>query len=645
MQSYGELLGPGGPLAAHIPDYAPRREQQAMADAVGEALENLETLLVEAGTGTGKTLAYLVPAVLCGRKVIISTGTRNLQDQLFNKDLPMMSRALGVPVKLALLKGRANYLCRHRLALEEEQARFEGQETDPDLTTVRKWARDTGSGDIGEVKNVPEGAAVWPKVTSTRDNCLGVECPEYTRCHVVAARRKAQQADIVIINHHLLLADLALKEEGFGELLPGADAVILDEAHQVPDTATQFFGVSLGSGQLIGLAKDVVAEALRIQSLQELERETDKLITEVREARLRFAVGTDRIDWSLRRHELEDMVASLISILDALLARLAELKELSKGMDNCHRRGIDFKERLEFLAGGDEAQGIRWLELRPRGFTLHLTPFDVAQNLRAFVEEGGRAWVFTSATLAVGDDFTHFASRMGLENARAVRLESPFDFRKNALLYLPEKMPLPSAPDVARHVIDKCLPVVQESDGGAFFLFTSHRALEEASRYLKSCELHPPRPVLVQGEAPRDELVKRFRELGNGLLLGTSSFWEGVDVRGQALSIVIIDKLPFASPGDPVLRARLEAIRQRGGNPFAEHQLPQAVIALKQGVGRLIRDDKDRGVVVICDPRITTKSYGQVFLAGLPSMPATQSLEEVISFLNAGRRSPRADCA
>lgn len=640
MQNYGEILGADGPLAAHIPDYAPRPQQQAMADSVGRALETLSTLVVEAGTGTGKTFAYLVPAVLCGRKVLISTGTRNLQDQLFNKDLPTVSGALGVPVKIALLKGRANYLCRHRLTLEEEEARYAGASADPHLGSIRRWAQYTQVGDVGEVTNVPENAAIWPRVTSTRENCLGVECKDYSRCHVVAARRTAQEADIVIVNHHLLLADLALKEEGFGELLPGADAVILDEAHQVPDTAAHFFGVAVSSGQLSALAEDVVAESFRIQAHSQLQKIADALVKAVRDCRLLFPSASGRLEWSSRPEQLEKVLGELGQILEDLVISLEAFGENSKGLQNCQLRAIDLQDRLAKLSRDVEEEGIRWLDLRARGFSLHLTPFDVAQTLHGFIHDGARAWVFTSATLAVGEDFTHFVSRVGVEEPETARLESPFDFPNKALLYLPEQMPLPSSPDYTREVIDRSSPVLVANRGGSFILFTSHRALAEAARYLRD-SFPGESLILVQGEAPRDELLQRFRATGNAILLGTSSFWEGVDVRGDALSVVIIDKLPFASPGDPVLQARLQAVRREGRNPFMEYQVPQAAIALKQGVGRLIRDNNDRGVVVICDPRITAKRYGAVFLDSLPPMSRTHSLAEVTRFL---AHDPDARC-
>lgn len=634
MQSYAEILGADGPLAAHIPDYAPRPQQQAMADTVGRALDTLSTLVVEAGTGTGKTFAYLVPAVLCGRKVLISTGTRNLQDQLFNKDLPTVSAALGVPVKIALLKGRANYLCRHRLDLEEEEARYDGSSMAPDLMSIRRWAQYTKVGDIGEVSDVSENASIWPRVTSTRENCLGVECKEYSRCHVVAARRTAQEADIVIVNHHLLLADLALKEEGFGELLPGADAVILDEAHQVPDTAAHFFGVAVSSGQLSALAQDLVAESLAVHSRSELQSIADALVKAVRDCRLLFPSASGRLEWSSKPEQLERVLTELGQVLEDLVMALDAVGDGSKGLENCQARATDLQDRLAKLSRDDEEEGIRWLDLRARGFSLHLTPFDVAQTLHDFIQEGARAWVFTSATLAVGEDFTHFVSRIGVEEPETARLESPFDFPNKALLYLPESMPLPSAQPYTRDVIDRCSPILSANRGGSFVLFTSHRALTEAAVYLRE-SFAGDSLILVQGEAPRDELLQRFRAAGNAILLGTSSFWEGVDVRGDALSVVIIDKLPFASPGDPVLQARLQAVRREGGNPFMEYQVPQAVIALKQGVGRLIRDNNDRGVVVICDPRITTKRYGAVFLDSLPPMPRTHSLDEVTQFLSA----------
>jgi ATP-dependent DNA helicase DinG len=622
-----DLFGAHGPLAQRVAGYAPRREQRLMAAAVEDALRELTHLVVEAGTGTGKTFAYLVPALLSQRRVVISTGTRNLQDQLYSRDLPTVAAAIGRPVRVALLKGRANYLCEHRLALAADGA----MTTDPALARVVAWARITRTGDIAEAGGLAEDSPIWSRVTSTADDCLGATCPEYAQCHVVRARRAAQESDIVIVNHHLLLADLALKEEGFGELLPGADAVIVDEAHQIPEIATQFFGIAVTQRQLLGLARDTEAEAMRCGGAGAVAGGTAALVRAAREARLVLGAEPRRVVWSRLGEECRVAFEGLGEALEVLTGDLDALVGASAGLDACRRRAVELSARLESVLGADDEQGLRWVEVFPQSFALHVTPLDAAGSLGAAMASRACAWVFTSATLAVGDDFSHFCGRVGLDDARALRLDSPFDFERNALLCMPEGLPDPAAPDYTRRVLNAAWPLLQASQGRAFLLFTSYRALREAEAELARRDF--PFPLLVQGSAPRDELLRRFRDLGNAVLLGTGSFWEGVDVRGPALSLVVIDKLPFASPGDPLLQARLAAVRASGGEPFMELQLPQAVIALKQGVGRLIRDVDDRGVMMLCDPRLRTRAYGSVFFASLPRMRRASSCEEAEDFL------------
>ena len=648
MHAVEDILGPDGPLARNLASFSPRAEQIEMARCVADALLKLEPLVIEAGTGTGKTFAYLVPALLSGRHVIISTGTRTLQDQLFHRDLPAVSAALGRPVKIALLKGRANYLCRHRLRLARAapdllllplagEGGGERRKRDDDgsvLERIESWAMRTAAGDVSELTQVPEGHAIWPAVTSTRENCLGSDCPEFAGCHVFAARREAQAADIVIVNHHLLLADLALKESGFGDLLPGTEAVILDEAHQVPETAAQFFGASLSSRQVLAFARDTAAElksaGVGTEALQAELRALEALVTEIRAT---FPRGSSRLDW----RALSSIAAERLAELEATLARAhSVLRELDapSGLSHCARRSEELMRSCAQLRGLDEQTGARWVDVATQSWTLRYIPFEVADRLQQFITAAPCAWIFTSATLAVGEDFSHFVARIGAQHARAVRIESPFDYRRQALLYLPEAISDPADPDHARHTVEAALPLLETSGGRAFLLFTSHRALGEASEWLQhKLGQQLPFPVFTQGEAPREVLLRQFRELGNAVLLGTSSFWEGVDVKGDALSLVVIDKLPFASPDDPVLSARLEEIRRRGGNPFYEYQLPQAVLALKQGVGRLIRDANDAGVIMLCDPRLMTRAYGRVFIDSLPPMPATTNLREAIAFL------------
>ncbi|MGB5736296.1 MAG: ATP-dependent DNA helicase [Thiohalocapsa sp.] len=620
-----------GLLAERLDGFSSRPQQRAMAAAVAEVIAAGDMLICEAGTGTGKTFAYLVPALSSGRKVIVSTGTRNLQDQLFHRDIPRIREALGKPVRVALLKGRGNYLCRHRLDLAGADTAALRPEVRRDLGQVQHWAKATRSGDIAELA-LPEDAAVWPTVTSTADNCLGQECPAWSNCHLVEARRRAQEAEMVVINHHLLCADMALREEGFGEVLPGADCIIVDEAHQLPDVAASFFGLSISSRQLLDLARDVVQEYTNeAGDAPEIPLLAAELTPAVRALRQGLGGSDRRAPWQ----ELEaapDVQTALDDLGQALGQLGAALEALSgrgKGLDHCLARVKAVDARLAQLTGAaDEAQ-VRWFDVHGSGFRLNQTPLDVADIFCAYRERHPLAWVFTSATLAVGESFTHFSSQIGAEEARTARWDSPFDYPNQALWYVPRGMPDPTAPDYGPHFAELSLELLSMSRGRAFLLFTSHRALREAATLLDSRLEYP---MLVQGTAPRAELIDRFRRLGNAVLLGSASFWEGVDVRGDALSCVIIDRLPFASPSDPILQARMDALRKRGGNPFRDYQLPQAVIALKQGAGRLIRDAADRGVLVVCDPRLLRRSYGHAFLNSLPPMARTRDPEEVRAF-------------
>jgi ATP-dependent DNA helicase DinG len=637
--SLADVLGPAGPLARTLPGYTTRTQQVAMAEHVAAALEQRTQLIVEAGTGTGKTFAYLVPALLSGRRIIVSTGTRALQDQLFHRDLPMVCSALGRPVRVALLKGRANYLCRHRLDIAEQQAYARGlrREIATALPRVKSWSYTTRRGDVAELPGLGEQDPVWPWVTSTRENCLGAECPRFEDCFVLAARREAQAADIVVVNHYLLMADLVLKEEGFGDLLPGADAIVIDEAHQLPDIAAQFLGYNVSTRHVTNLSKDVAGELLLAQqmagkvdaALGGLDAQVAAVLgaTAGQETRLEHAQWSDRLLEALnglgaRARELAEAIAPLGgSDGQAAFARLQERLE-------------ETADRLHELTADEAPGGVRWAETSARNVSAHYAPVDVATQLSALMEAQPCAWVLTSATLAVGEDFSHYKRRSGLVRANTVRFESPFDFPNQALMYLPKGLGDPGAPGHSRDVIRTALPVIEASGGRAFILFTSHRGLREGAE-----ELHrhwgerPPYPVLIQGGASRDHLLRAFREAGNAVLLGTGSFWEGIDVKGEALSVVIIDKLPFAAPDDPLLKARLAAIREQGGNPFFEEQVPQAVIALKQGVGRLIRDETDFGVVMLCDTRLVTKGYGRSFISSLPPMKRTRALEDVQAFL------------
>jgi len=635
MDGLDKIFAPDGPLARQIPGFSYRVQQAEMAAAVADTMDKGGVLITEAGTGTGKTFAYLVPALKSGRKVILSTGTRNLQDQLFHRDLPTVRKALGLPADAALLKGRSNYLCPHRLEAALADPMGRRREVAKDLARIRDWAKATRRGDIAEVKGVQERAPVWHLVTSTTDNCLGQECPCYSRCHLAEARRRAQEADLVVVNHHLVCADFALRDDGFGELLPRADAFVIDEAHQLPEVAGNFFGESVSGRQLLELAKDAELEYRQEAGDQpELVERCAALEKTVRDLRLLFGVDPRRAAWAEVEHD--DRVEYGLTQVREALAGLGEILEhmsgRGRGLDSCLERSQRLAGLMSEVCDGGEGQHIRWFETYTQSFRLSRTPLDVAPIFQAQMSSHARGWIFTSATLAVGGRFDHFQHQLGLDEARTACWDSPFDYPNQALWLVPRGLPNPNSPGYTDAVVEVAVPVLDASRGRAFLLFTSHRALQRAAHLLQDRIAFP---LLVQGESPKNELIERFRSLGDAVLLGTSSFWEGVDVRGDALSCVIIDKLPFASPGDPVLQARIDAMRAEGGNPFMEFQLPQAAIALKQGAGRLIRDEQDRGVLVICDPRLLKRAYGQVFLDSMPPMARTRDPDEVRRFFQA----------
>ncbi|WP_462322067.1 ATP-dependent DNA helicase, partial [Halochromatium sp.] len=616
-----EALSERGPLAEQLQHFHPRPDQQAMAERVAATLDSGGALICEAGTGTGKTFAYLVPALLSGRKTVISTGTRNLQDQLFQRDIPLIRAALGAPIEVALLKGRGNYLCRYRLELAFDEPTRYRPEVRQHLQQVRNWSSRTQHGDIAELP-IPEDDPVWPAVTSTADNCLGQACPVFNDCHLLEARRRAQAAELVVVNHHLLCADLALRDEGFGEVLPDVDAFIIDEAHQLPEVAASFFGLSISARQLIELARDVAATDRRdAGDVPDLPLACDALQQAVAELRQSLSqdlgVEDRRGPWQqiTEARSVQLALGTLEQALDNLADILTPIADRSRGLEQAAARVQAMRARLDSLladepatestqaapaqhqhdqpddtkpshggAGrGSEASArgepdnalnrVRWFDLQGRGFRFHQTPLDVSEVFRTQRTRHQAAWVFTSATLAVSRSFTHFASRIGCEDAETAQWDSPFDYPSQALLYCPTAMPEPSHPGYTARVVEIASAVRALSQGRAFLLFTSHRALREAAIQLKA---RLDYPLLVQGSAPRTELIEHFRRLGNAVLLGTSSFWEGVDVRGEALSCVIIDKLPFSSPADPILQARADTLKRQGGNPFRDFQLPQA---------------------------------------------------------------------
>ncbi len=646
------VFGDGGALATALPGFRQRSQQLAMAQAIGRAIVRRGALVAEAGTGTGKTFAYLVPALLLGGKVIVSTGTKTLQDQLFERDLPLVRDALAVPVTVALLKGRANYVCHHHLERAGREDRLPSREDARYLPKIVAFARASQRGDRAELADVPENASIWPLVTSTRDNCLGQNCAHHADCFVLKARKEALEADVVVVNHHLFFADVMLRDEGVAELLPNCNTVILDEAHQLPDTATLFFGEQVSSAQLNDLARDAeVTARTAARDVADLPDASVEVVPAVRKLRLAAGEGVGKFarDAALARPGFPEALDHLAAVLDRLAAELAQFAERSEELAQLAERARDaahavarWRDGADAVPESPEEEGvwIRWIDLSPHGFQLEASPLSIAPLMRRQVEGTARAWIFTSATLAVGRDFSHYTAQLGLEAAHAEAWTSPFDYPAQALLYVPRNLPAPNSPEHTDAVVDAALPLIEASEGRAFLLFTTLRALTRARDRLTDAlrQRGLDYPLLVQGEGSRTELLVRFRALGNAVLLGSASFWEGVDVPGDALSLVVIDKLPFAPPDDPLLAARLTRMREEGGNPFMEWQLPQAVISLKQGAGRLIRTETDRGVLVICDPRLTDKPYGRRIWQSLPPMKRTREQSEAEAFLAALRR-------
>ena len=633
-----------GALAGHVHGYRPRPGQIEMAEAVADAIDRCGTLIAEAGTGTGKTFAYLVPALLWGGKVIVSTGTKTLQDQLFRKDIPMVRATLQAPVTVALLKGRANYVCHEHLKRTQENGRLTSRQDAVHLRSIVRFAQSTGSGDRAELAEVPEQAPIWNLVTSTRDNCLGAECAHYRDCFVMKARRGAQEADVVVVNHHLFFADLVLRDEGITDLLPTANTIVFDEAHQLPETATLFFGETVSTAQLLELARDVLAEGhthardalVWVDAIAPLEKAARDL---------RLSLGTDvqRLNYnqvppSAPFHAALAEAQRALSALAAILERQAERAE---SLEQAWKRTTQLQERIARWRESDvpdtPTPTIRWLEAFTNTLQLHRTPLSVAEVFTREREGTPRAWIFTSATLAVKNDFAHFTAQLGLSSSDARGWPSPFDYSTQGLLYLPEGLPDPLSSRYTAAVVDAAWPVIRAAGGRTFVLCTTLRAVRAAGELLRA-RLDAEGldfPLLQQGEGSRSELLERFRRAGNAVLVGSQSFWEGIDVRGKALSLVVIDKLPFAPPDDPVLAARLDALAKRGGNPFMDYQLPTAVISLKQGAGRLIRDETDRGVLMICDPRLVTKPYGRRIWQSLPPFRRTRDEAVATGFFDA----------
>jgi ATP-dependent DNA helicase DinG len=627
------------PLSTEVDSFRPRAQQREMALAVAAAIRDNSILVAEAGTGTGKTFAYLVPALINGGKVIISTGTKNLQDQLFQKDLPRVRDALKAPVSIALLKGRSNYVCHYHLERALSDGRFATREDIKHLEKIKKYAKVSDSGDKSGVADVPENAPIWMHVTSTRDSCLGQECPNHKECFVLKARTEAMKADIVVVNHHLFFADVMLRDEGVAELLPACNTVIFDEAHQLPETASLFFGENISTSQLLDLTIDARIEAMTsAKDFAPLPKACDSLEKAAKDLRLVFkkegrlpaTALADFAEWPKASKHLGEQLKQLCDLLE-------KQAERSEGLENCWQRAQALVLQFGKWQSGEEPDQVRWLEVFHHSLQLNTTPLSIAEIFEKQIGGSQRAWIFTSATLAVKQDFSHYQTEMGLLKATTAYWDSPFNYAEQSLLYVPSNLPDPNSFEYTEAVVRAALPMLEASQGRAFLLFTSLRAMQRAHEILLA-EFDRrgwKYPLLLQGEGSRNELLERFRSLGNAVLLGSQSFWEGVDVRGDALSLVIIDKLPFAPPDDPVLAARIAQISKQGRNAFMEYQLPRTIITLKQGAGRLIRDENDRGVLMICDPRLITKPYGKRIWQSLPPMKRTRFEAEAVAFFHA----------
>jgi ATP-dependent DNA helicase DinG len=658
-----DVFAPAGILAAAIPDFEPREGQIEMARAVERVFTDGGVLLAEAGTGTGKTLAYLVPAILSRERVLVSTGTKNLQEQIYFKDIPALRDALGIPFTATYMKGRANYLCLHKL--DQLSDSFGPASHDVFLPIIREWSRRTETGDRAELEELPEDLPFWNEVSATAETCLGQECTRYQECFVTQMRQRAAASDVVIVNHHLLCADAAVRKSAFGEVIPACNHAILDEAHQLEDVATQYFGYSLSTYRLEELARD--SERLAIGCIEDhkttddiakaterLRDHTKHFFTELTfahrgdgrarsEERIRVSVQTLAPAADAAAH-----LSGALEILQATLALIDTRRPAASAADDGDggsaasetmvdqiaalvRRCGEIRDDLRFLLRAAEAEFVYFVEFRGRGVFLRASPIDVSAILRELLFDRMKTAVLTSATLTVDGSFEYVRDRLGIRHADEIRLASEFDFSRQAILYLPSRMPDPRSADFTMAAGREVIAILKRTEGRAFVLFTSYASMRSV---LALAEMALDYPIFSQGTAPRSQLLKQFRETPNAVLFATSSFWQGVDVIGEALSCVIIDKLPFASPGDPITAARIDAIRARGGDPFGEYQVPLAILALQQGLGRLIRHRRDRGVLAVLDPRLKTKSYGRRFVASLPAAPIVHDLTQVSAFLS-----------
>lgn len=634
MTSVTEFFANDGPLSTMVKGYTVRAPQLSLAQKIETTIEEKKTLVAEAGTGTGKTFAYLVPTILSDAKTIVSTGTKNLQEQLFSRDLPMVKKAVDQTRKTALLKGRANYLCIHRLALNGSDHMRLDKQTLHEFNLIKKWSLSTKTGDIGEISDLKEGASVIPLVTSSVDNCLGKDCSAYDDCYLINARQKAMKADIIVVNHHLFFADLALKEDGFGELIPQVDTIVFDEAHLLPDIASEYFGKSFSTRQLNDLLVDIEkTQKVTLKDAEQLSQISVKAQQAVSELRLYFSVDPARgeLDDVFRDPTFKKLVDRIEVIVEQLLTVSIVHEGRDNDLDRYFERLADMQSRLIAITKIKQADVSLWYETTRRHMIFHMTPLNISKQFSGIVEKSEAAWVFTSATISVGQDFSHYQKIMGLENASTLQLDSPFDYVKQAMLCVPRYLPAPNNRNIKQNLIDISYQLIQASGGSAFLLFTSHYMMRQvANGVVEKYDLD----VLVQGDASKQALLNDFITHKKTALFATGAFWEGVDVKGDALQCVMIDKLPFAAPDDPLLKAKIKDCKDSGGNPFVDIQIPQAVIALKQGAGRLIRDETDKGVLVICDNRLVNKPYANTFIRSLPDMTRTRDLARVHDFLS-----------
>lgn len=628
-----DAFSPEGTLSQNIHGFRPRDAQLEMAQAVGRAVKFAKSAVIEAGTGTGKTFAYLVPALLSGKKTIISTGSKNLQDQLFNRDLPTIQKALKYKGKVALLKGRANYLCLERLDQVIAMGVVGDKSVLADLAKVRKWHTGTKTGDLSECITIAEDSPILPQLVSTAESCLGSDCPNYKECYVVQARRKALEADVVVVNHHLFCADMAVKETGFGELIPDAELIIFDEAHQLPDIASQYFGQSLTSRQLFDICKDSnIVYRTELKDLAQLGKASDHLQKVVQDFRLLLGDGNKRgnLREILQYPKVVEGFAKLNENIDFLSEVVKKSLGRSETLDKIFERLAEVKAQLKRLGNTSVVGYCYWYEINGRSFGLHITPLTVADKFGEQMRANQVGWIFTSATLEVGGKFDHFCQRLGIENAEQMVLQSPFDYARQSLLCVPRYLPDTNKSHTLTELGQLLKPVIEANNGRCFLLCTSYFMMRGLADFLRE---QSSLSVLLQGETSKSRLLEKFIAEPNSVLVATQSFWEGIDVRGDALSLVIIDKLPFTAPDEPLLKARMEDCKLQGGDPFNDIQIPEAVITLKQGVGRLIRDVTDRGAVIICDSRLVMRQYGSTFLKSLPPSKRTRDLAKVLTFL------------